>query len=70
MGNDKHVMTAIFCNGKLTLQRREYIEDGWYIEQNGAYWKLFEIPWGGGEPQEVGNYDSIGSAIQRAQELI
>lgn len=62
-------LSAFYEDGKLTLQKKDYIEDGWYIEQNGNYWKLFEIPQYGGQPEEIGNYGSLGTALERADEL-
>ena len=61
---------ATYKDGILTLQRRKYIEDGWYIESVAGVWKLFYIPQYGGEPQFIGSYTSFKAAYEKALTLL
>jgi len=46
-------LIAYYRDGVLTLQRAEYIEDGWFMEYKDSQWFLYEIPEGGGTPQFI-----------------
>lgn len=56
-------------DGILTIQRAEYIEDGWYIKNICDSWILFEIPQYGGEAQFIDNYPDFHTAYKAAKEL-
>ena len=53
----------------IQLQEAAYIEHGCYIEIRGKEIKLFEIPYGGGEPQEVANFETLIEAINHIKTL-
>jgi hypothetical protein len=61
-------LSASYENGILTIKRKKYIEDGWYIENFGKNWKLLEIQYGG-EPEEVSRHESFESAYKAALQL-
>ena len=61
--------TMFIKDGKITIQEAEYIEDGFYIEVVGKEITLYEIPYGGGEEQKIGNYDTILEAIEYSKTL-
>ena len=63
------VGTFIIEGEKITFQRSEYIEDGWYVEQIGEDITLYEIPFGGGEPQKICAYHDLISAINAGLSL-
>lgn len=67
--SDLIYLKAVYKNGILTLQRDKYIEDGWYIENFGNTWKVFEIPQYGGEPQYIGHYPSFTAAYKATESL-
>ena len=64
---DKYTM--FLKDGKITIQEADYIEDGCYIEIVGKRITLFEIPYGGGQEQKIGNYDTILEAIDYSKTL-
>lgn len=64
---DKYIMRL--RDGKITIQRAEYIEDGCYIEIVGNEITLYEIPYGGGEEQKIDNYKTLIEAIDASKEL-
>lgn len=47
--------TGVFIiqGNKITFQRANYIEDGWYVEQIDEDIMLWEIPYGGGATKSV-----------------
>lgn len=51
------------------LQKRQYIEDGWFIKVIPSQVQLWEIPQFGGDEQLIGNFTSITEAYQRAISL-
>lgn len=53
----------------ITIQQAEYQEDGWYIGIKGSEITLFEIPYGGGEENVIGVYDTIIEAINAGEAL-
>ena len=55
-------------SGIMTIQRAEYIEDGWYVEI-GEKFNVFEIPQYGGDPQHIAEYDNIKDAMDLALSL-
>jgi len=63
--------TGVFIieGNKITFQRANYIEDGWYVEQIDEDISLWEIPFGGGEPIRIGGYYDLISAIKAGTEL-
>ncbi len=56
-------------DGKIIIQEAEYIEDGFYIEIDGAEITLFEIPQFGGEVSEIGKFTTIIDAINFSKTL-
>ena len=72
-GNNANTLLAtgvfIIQGNKITFQRANYIEDGWYVEQIDEDIMLWEIPYGGGEPQKVCGYHDLISAIKAGREL-
>ena len=64
---DKYTM--FLKDGKITIQEAEYIEDGCYIEVVGKQITLYEIPYGGGQEQKIGNYETILEAIEYCKKL-
>ena len=72
-GNNANTVLAtgvfIIKGNKITFQRANYIEDGWYVEQIDEDIMLWEIPYGGGEPQKVCGYHDLISAIKAGTEL-
>lgn len=60
---------AYIKDGIITIQRSTYIEDGWFIEINKNIISLIEIPYGGGEPIDVGTYNTLLEAIQVGESL-
>ena len=64
-------ITGVFIiqDNKITFQRATYIEDGWYVEQIDEDIVLWEIPYGGGEPQKVIGYHDLISAIKAGMDL-
>ena len=63
--------TGVFhiVGNKITFQRANYIEDGWYVEQIDDDISLWEIPYGGGEPIRIGGYYDLISAIKAGTEM-
>ena len=61
--------TFIITEDKITFQSADYIEHGWYVEQIGAEITLYEIPYGGGEPIQIGIFTDVISAIKTGIEL-
>jgi hypothetical protein len=59
----------IIAGNKITFQRAEYIEDGWYVEMIDEDIILWEIPYGGGEPMKIAGYWDLISAINAGTEL-
>ena len=71
IADDRALAIGVFiiqCN-KITFQRANYIEDGWYVEQIDDDISLWEIPYGGGEPMRIGGYYDLISAIKAGTEL-
>ena len=72
-GNNANTLLAtgvfIMRGNKITFQRAEYIEDGWYVEMIDEEITLWEIPYGGGEPMKIGGYWDLISAIKAGIEL-
>ena len=64
--NSQMNVCIIFGKDKITVQPREYIEDGWYIESDGDGWMLFEIPPYGGEEHLIERFDNFQDAIIEA----
>ena len=56
-------------DGRLTVQKHEYIEDGWFIEIDKEYIALHEIPEGGGEPAFIAEFKTLPEAIDAALNL-
>ena len=71
IADDRVLATGVFNiqGNKITFQRANYIEDGWYVEQIGEDISLWEIPYGGGEPMRIGGYYDLISAIKAGTEL-
>lgn len=71
IADDRVLATGVFIikGNKITFQRANYIEDGWYVEQIDEDIMLWEIPYGGGEPQKVRGYHDLISAIKAGTEL-
>lgn len=71
IADDRVLATGVFIiqGNKITFQRANYIEDGWYVEQIDEDIILWEIPYGGGEPQKVCGYHDLISAIKAGTEL-
>lgn len=57
------------ADGRMTVQAKEYIEDGWFIEIDKEYIALHEIPIGGGEPQFIGEFKTLPEAVDAALKL-
>ncbi len=57
---------AYYNQGELSLQKEEYIEDGWYIQSYQGAWQLWVIPEYGGEEYCHGIYNSIEEVINAA----
>jgi len=53
-------------NGILMIQRADYIEDGWFIEIDGSYFRLYEIPPGGGKAELIRIYKTFQEAYRTA----
>lgn len=72
-GNNSNTVLAtgvfIIQGNKITFQRANYIEDGWYVEQIDDDISLWEIPCGGGNPMRIGGYYDLISAIKAGTEL-
>ena len=72
-GNNANTVLAtgvfIIRGNKITFQRANYIEDGWYVEQIDDDISLWEIPYGGGEPMRIGGFYDLISAIKAGTEL-
>jgi len=60
---------AHFKGNILTIQRSDYIDDGWYIEIKGNKFTVYEIPEGGGQEQEIGTFNNIETAFGWALNL-
>jgi len=56
-------------NGKITIQKSEYIDDGWYIEIIGNIITLYEIPLFGGDVQVIGEFGTLIDAINKGNNL-
>ena len=71
IADDRVLATGVFIiqGNKITFQRANYIEDGWYVEQIDDDISLWEIPYGGGEPMRIGGYHDLISAIKAGTEL-
>lgn len=71
IADDRVLATGVFIiqGNKITFQRANYIEDGWYVEQIDDDISLWEIPYGGGEPMRIGGYYDLISAIKAGTEL-
>lgn len=62
--------TMFLKDGKLTIQRDDYIEDGWYVEVIENKITLYEIPLYGGEESKIGEYKTVLEAIKDGEALI
>lgn len=60
---------VIFRKDKILIQSAEYIEDGCYIEIVENIITLFEIPYGGGEPHKIGEYNTLREAFDVSNTL-
>ena len=71
IADDRVLATGVFIiqGNKITFQKANYIEDGWYVEQIDEDISLWEIPYGGGEPMRIGGYYDLISAIKAGIEL-
>jgi hypothetical protein len=71
IADDRVLATGVFIiqGNKITFQRANYIEDGWYVEQIDEDIVLWEIPYGGGTPMKVCGYHDLISAIKAGTEL-
>ena len=71
IADDGVLATGVFIiqGNKITFQRANYIEYGWYVEQIDDDISLWEIPYGGGEPMRIGGYYDLISAIKAGTEL-
>jgi hypothetical protein len=69
---ENYPITGVFIifENKITFQRANYIEDGWYVECVDNYNILWEIPPGGGEPIKIGGYFDLINAIKAGAELM
>ena len=56
-------------DGRLTVQAKEYIEDGWVIEIDKDYISLHEIPLYGGDPVFIAAFKTLPEAIDAALDL-
>ena len=54
----------------LTIQPKQYIEDGWYIKIIDTAISLWEIPANGGKANMIGFFETIQEAIEAAKNLI
>ena len=68
---NKILTTGVFIvqGNKITFQRAEYSEDGWYVEMIEDDITLWEIPYNGGEPLKISGYHDLISAIKAGTEL-
>lgn len=64
---EKYVL--LVKDGKVIIQKSEYIEDGWYIEVLDERIILWEIPQFGGEPYIIDEFSTIIQAIQKGESL-
>lgn len=71
--NKKHdeIIIGFFIirENKITFQRSNYIESGWYVEQINEDIVLWEIPEGGGKPMRIGSYCDLIIAIKSGIKL-
>lgn len=65
----KQKLTTYIDGDIVTIQRADYIEDGWYIEVINKEITLWEIPYGGGEPYKIDTYESIQEAVKAGEAL-
>ena len=61
--------TLYIDNGVITIQSADYVEHGNIIVIENNVITLKEIPYGGGEPQDIGVYDSVIDAINAGKQL-
>lgn len=54
----------------ITIQQSPYIEHGSYIEIIHDGITLYEIPYGGGEPINIGQYRTLMEAIEVSNKLV
>jgi len=57
-------------DGVITIQKSEYIEDGFYIEILNEKITLYEIPSFGGEPVTIKDCNTLIEAIELSKTLI
>jgi len=62
--NSKNLVLIQNYNGILTIQRADYIEDGFYIEVIGSEITIWEIPSYGGEARLHSKHATLNSAIE------
>ena len=65
-------LSANYKDNILTIQPREYIEGGWYIEHHDSKsvpWYVYVIPLHGGKPELITKATSFKLAIEWALEL-
>ena len=65
----KKYTVYIHDDNKIQLQRADYIEDGWYIDIIGGKFLLYDITQYGGNEEFIEVYDSLISAIEKAESL-
>ncbi len=66
----QQLITQVHSDGSITIQKKQYIEDGWFIEVKGAVYKVMEIPQYGGQAQEVGTWSTLFNALKQANSLV
>lgn len=54
---------STYEDGIITIQPKDYIEDGWYIEIDGGDHNVYEIPEGGGDTQYMRRFDTLHEAM-------
>ena len=61
---------VVLTNGEdIIIQESRYIEHGNYIEIINDTIILYEIPYGGGDPIMIGEFDTLQSAFDKANTL-
>lgn len=65
----KENLVIIKEKDKLTIQSARYIEHGWFITIIDDKIDLYEIPYGGGEENHVGNFKTLKEALDYRNNL-
>lgn len=60
---------AFVIDGVLTIQPKEYVEDGWFIRVIRGNYCVFEIPQYGGESYHLQDFGNITDALELANSL-